>query len=276
MKRTKCLLTALITAALLVSIIPAAYAADPDEDWGKVNHVYYPSTPAETYTHTYDDVSSNAWYYDAVMTLTEGGLLAGYGNGKFGPNDTLTKEQVSIIYTRMLGQTPYPNGNKEVASRAYAAIWFTGRALTGQGYHYLTKYETQLAKNCGNLLTELSYDGKFGAMSNGVYDCWRANLAAGRTINYIDSVDELPDADAIHAWIDANWQEMKSILLLTGSYTKEQIVAVCEQSICWAYNLGLVGGVDSKGIFDPCGALTRGQVSQMLFNLGWTYAGVIG
>lgn len=245
------------------------------EDWGKVEHVYVPGTPSASYSNSYTDVPTTMWCYHPVMTLTEGGLLAGYGNGKFGPNDTLTKEQVHIIYTRMLGQTPYPNGNKEVASRAYAAIWFTGRALTGQGYHYLTKYETQLAKDCGNLLTELSYDGKFGAMSSGVYDCWRANLAAGRTIDYIDSVDELPDADEIHAWIDANWQEMKSILLLTGSYTKEQIVAVCEQSICWAYNLGLVGGVDSKGTFAPGSPLTRGQLAQILYNMGWTYEGVM-
>ena len=245
------------------------------EDWGEVEHVYVPGTPSASYSNSYTDVPETFWAYHPIMTLTEGGLLAGYGNGKFGPNDTLTKEQVHIIYTRMLGQTPYPNGNKEVTSRAYAAIWFTGRALTGQGYHYLTKYETQLAKDCGNLLTELSYDGKFGAMSSGVYDCWRANLAAGRTINYIDSVDELPDADAIHAWIDANWQEMRGVLLLTGAYTKEQIVDACEQSICWAYNLGLVGGVDSKGTFAPGSPLTRGQLAQILYNMGWTYEGVM-
>ena len=32
------------------------------------------------------------------MTLTEGGLLAGYGGGKFGPNDSLTRAQTAIIY----------------------------------------------------------------------------------------------------------------------------------------------------------------------------------
>ena len=244
------------------------------EDWGEVEHVYVPGTPSASYSNSYTDVPTTMWCYHPVMTLTEGGLLAGYGNGKFGPNDTLTKEQVHIIYTRMLGQTPYPNGNKEVASRAYAAIWFTGRALTG-GVHVMTNYETQLAKDCGNLIVRISSDGTIGSMQRGVYDCWRANLAAGRTINYIDSVDELPDADAIHTWIDANWQEMKSILLLTGSYTKEQIVAVCEQSICWAYNLGLVGGVDSKGTFAPGSPLTRGQLAQILYNMGWTYEGVM-
>lgn len=244
------------------------------EDWGKVEHVYVPGTPSASYSNSYTDVPTTMWCYHPIMTLTEGGLLAGYGNGKFGPNDTLTKEQVHIIYTRMLGQTPYPNGNKEVASRAYAAIWFTGRALTG-GVHVMTNYETQLAKDCGNLIVRISSDGTIGSMQRGVYDCWRANLAAGRTINYIDSVDELPDADAIHAWIDANWQEMRGVLLLTGAYTKEQIVDACEQSICWAYNLGLVGGVDSKGTFAPGSPLTRGQLAQILYNMGWTYEGVM-
>lgn len=245
------------------------------EEWGEVDNVYVPGTPSASYSNSYTDVPTTYWAYHPIMTLTEGGLLAGYGNGKFGPNDTLTKEQVHIIYTRMLGQTPSPNGNQEVASRAYAAIWFTGRALTGKGNHYLTEYETQLAKECGNLLNGLSYAGSFGSMSRGVYDCWRANLAAGRTIDYIDSVDELPDANEIHAWIDANWQEMKDILLLTGNYSKEEIVETCEDCICYAYNLGLMNGVDSNRTFAPDAPLTRGQLAQILYNMGWTYAGVL-
>lgn len=247
------------------------------EEWGKVEHVYTPGTPSASYSNSYTDVPTTYWAYHPIMTLTEGGLLAGYGNGKFGPNDTLTKEQVSIIYTRMIGNTPYPNGNQEVASRAYAAIWFTGRALTGQGNQYLTKYETQLAMDCGNLLNHVASNGTvaFGSMSRGIYDCWRANLAAGRTIDYIDSVDELPDADEIHAWIDANWQEMKSILLLTGNYSKEEIVETCEDCICYAYNLGLMNGVDSNRTFAPNAPLTRAQLAQILYNMGWTYEGVM-
>lgn len=247
------------------------------EEWGKVEHVYTPGTPSASYSNSYTDVPTTYWAYHPIMTLTEGGLLAGYGNGKFGPNDTLTKEQVSIIYTRMIGNTPYPNGNQEVASRAYAAIWFTGRALTGQGNQYLTKYETQLAMDCGNLLNHVASNGTvaFGSMSRGIYDCWRANLAAGRTIDYIDSVDELPDANEIHAWINANWQEMKSILLLTGNYSKEEIVETCEDCICYAYNLGLMNGVDSNRTFAPGSPLTRAQLAQILYNMGWTYEGVM-
>lgn len=286
MKRTKRLLTALITAALLVSIIPAAYAADPDEEWGKVNHVYHPNTPAETYTHTYDDVSSNAWYYDAVMTLTEGGMLAGYGNGKFGPNDSLTRGQVTIIRTRLIGnELPkdylnWGNGYKPyadtaTASRAFAAIALMDMINNSGGTKPLTEYETALVKDAGyGLYYSISSSGRFASMWGAVYDNWRAGLDAGKNINYRGSIDDFPDANEIHNWINENWELMRNVLYLSG-YTKDEVITECENLLLCAYNLGMVSGVDSKGTFDPYGALTRGQVSQMLWNMGWTYAGVI-
>ena len=283
MKRTKRLLTALITAALLVSIIPAAYAADPDEEWGTVNHVYHPSTPAETYTHTYDDVNSNAWYYDAVMTLTEGGLLAGYGNGKFGPNDALTRAQVNIIRFRLYGQNVpdsdwgfeyKPLQDTNTASRAFAAITFMWQIDRKGGTKALTEYETALVKDAGTgLCYSISSNGKLtlGSMWGAIYDNWRAALAAGKNIEYRDSIDDFPDAAAIHQWIDENYELMAAALSMSG--TKEELVARCEQLLLYSYNLGMIGGVDDKGTFAPDAPLTRAQVSQMLFNLGWTYAG---
>lgn len=286
MRKTKRLLIALMAAALLVSIIPAAYAADPDEEWGTVNHVYHPSTPAETYTHTYDDVSSNAWYYDAVMTLTEGGMLAGYGNGKFGPNDSLTRGQVTIIRTRLIGnELPkdylnWGNGYKPyadtaTASRAFAAIALMDMINNSGGTKPLTEYETALVKDAGyGLYYSISSSGRFASMWGAVYDNWRAGLDAGKNINYRGSIDDFPDANEIHNWINENWELMRNVLYLSG-YTKDEVITECENLLLCAYNLGMVSGVDSKGTFDPYGALTRGQVSQMLWNMGWTYAGVI-
>ena len=283
MRKTKRLLIALMAAALLVSIIPAAYAADPDEEWGTVNHVYHPSTPAETYTHTYDDVNSNAWYYDAVMTLTEGGLLAGYGNGKFGPDDPLTRAQVNIIRFRLYGQNVpdsdwgfdyKPLQDTNTASRAFAAITFMWQIDRKGGTKFLTEYETALAKDAGyGLCYSIASNGKLtlGSMWGAVYDNWRAALAAGKNIEYRDSIDDFPDAAAIHQWIDENYELMAAALSMSG--TKEELVARCEQLLLYSYNLGMIGGVDDKGTFAPDAPLTRAQVSQMLFNLGWTYAG---
>ena len=112
-----------------------------------------------------------------------------------------------------------------------------------------------------------------------VYDNWRASLAAGRSTDYIASVDELPDADKIHQWIEENWKEMSDLLNINNpakyASVHDRTVATCEQAICRAYNLGMVSGYDSAGSFGPYNNLTRAQLSQMLYNMGWIEAGCL-
>lgn len=45
----------------------------------------------------FGDVSKTDWYYDAVSIAYENGILSGYGNGKFGPMNKLTREQAMEI-----------------------------------------------------------------------------------------------------------------------------------------------------------------------------------
>ena len=256
-----------------------------EEDWGNVRKTYHPGQTAKPYSNSYTDVASNAWYYDAVMTLTEGGLLAGYGGGKFGPDDALTRGQVDIIATRLVGN-PIPddylnwgNGYKPyadnaTASRAFAAISLIDLIDRKGGEKLLTEYETSLVKNSSGLCRSISSSGRHASMWTAVYDNWRAGLAAGKQINYRTSIEDFPDSAAIHQWISENWELMGNVLYLQG-YTKDQIIKTCEKLLLCAYNLGMVSGVDDKGTFDPYGNLTRGQVSQMLFNMGWTFTDVV-
>lgn len=259
-----------------------------EEDWGNVRKTYHPGQTAKPYSNSYTDVASNAWYYDAVMTLTEGGLLAGYGGGKFGPDDALTRGQVAIIVTRLVGN-PIPddylnwgNGYKPyadnaTASRAFAAINLMDLIDRKGGETLLTEYETSLIENSGGLYRDIASNGKLtlATMWTAVYDNWRAGLATGKQINYRTSIEDFPDSAAIHQWIDENWELMGDVLYLQG-YTKDEIVEKCENLLLCAYNLGMVSGVDTAGTFAPYNSLTRGQVSQMLFNMGWTFTNVVG
>ena len=252
------------------------------KDWGEVQKVFTPGTPSASYDNYYTDVPSIYWAYHPIMTLTSGDLLAGYGNHLFGPNDTLTKEQLNIILTRMAGgDGSYHNGNKEQASRAYAVIWLADYICKGNS-HSLSEYETSLVNKSGvsgGLVYNLSESGRFGSMWQGVYDNWRASLAAGRSTDYIASVDELPDAGKIHQWIEENWKEMSDLLNINNpakyASVHDRTVATCEQAICRAYNLGMVSGYDSAGSFGPYNNLTRAQLSQMLYNMGWTTSGCL-
>lgn len=256
-----------------------------NEDWGEVEKVFTPGTPSTSYDTYYTDVPSTFWAYHPIMTMTEGGLLAGYGNHLFGPNDTLTKEQLDIIRTR-IHDADYPvsaSGNKAFASRAYAVILLSEDMVTG-GSHTLTTYESSIIRDSGisgGLVYSLAQNDKaaIGSMWQGVYDNWRASLAAGRNTNYISSVDELPDADKIHQWIEENWKEMSDLLNINNpakyASVHDRTVATCEQAICRAYNLGMVSGYDSAGSFGPYNNLTRAQLSQMLYNMGWIEAGCL-
>jgi hypothetical protein len=46
------------------------------------------------------DVAIGDWFYDAVLWASENDIIGGYGNGSFGPNDPLTREQFVVILYR--------------------------------------------------------------------------------------------------------------------------------------------------------------------------------
>lgn len=251
--------------------------------------VFVPGTPSDSYKNSYTDVPATHWAYHPIMTMTDGGLLGGYGNGKFGPDNTLTRAQVAVIHTRLIGHTPRGDGDllgyksykdNAPATRAFAAVWIAGRFNDS---HNITCYNDEtIALNAAggveggmqNSITTMSNGYMFSTTYRNTYDIWYANQLAGRNIKPIKSVDELPDAAEVHKWINENHDLMRKILI-RPSATDEQIIKECEQAICRAYNLGMLGGVDSKGTFDPYGELTRAQICQMLYNVGLTYDGVL-
>ena len=253
------------------------------EDWGEVEKVFTSGVKSDTYGNAYTDVPSDMWCYDAIMVLTEGGLLNGYGGGKFGPNDTLTRAQLAFVRTRLVGNEVKGSGDllgyksyedNTTADRAFAAISLTGRLSRIGGTVGLTEYETSLVRDSGGLLSGISSDGRIGGMWGAVYDNWRASLDGGKDPStYISSVDDLPDAAAIHQWIEEHWELMGKVLLIQES--KDVIVKACEDAICRAYNLGMIAGVDGQGTFSPYAPLTRGQLATILWRAGWIDSGCL-
>ena len=56
--------------------------------------------PAVSGTQVYDDVALDKWYTDGVEWADANGVVNGYGNGKFGPNDPITREQMAAVLYR--------------------------------------------------------------------------------------------------------------------------------------------------------------------------------
>jgi len=54
----------------------------------------------------FDDVFADAYYADAVRWTYAEKIVNGYGGGKFGPNDAITREQLAVIlmnYAKLKG-----------------------------------------------------------------------------------------------------------------------------------------------------------------------------
>ena len=49
----------------------------------------------------FPDVSEGTWYTNAVKWANANNIVTGYSNGKFGPDDAVTKEQLAVILHRM-------------------------------------------------------------------------------------------------------------------------------------------------------------------------------
>ena len=86
--------------------------------------------PAGYRSSDFNDVESGRWYTGAVAWAAEKEIVKGYGNGKFGPNDSVTREQLAAIlyrYTRYKGwSTAAASGNldgfKDAASVSSYAV----------------------------------------------------------------------------------------------------------------------------------------------------------
>ena len=46
---------------------------------------------------TFADVPSTAWYYNAVSVARQLGIVSGYGDGNFGPNDLITRQDMALM-----------------------------------------------------------------------------------------------------------------------------------------------------------------------------------
>ena len=62
--------------------------------------------PNVTSDKSYSDVNAGDWFYKAVQWATKNDIVSGYNDGKFRPNDPITREQVARVlmgYAKFLG-----------------------------------------------------------------------------------------------------------------------------------------------------------------------------
>lgn len=61
----------------------------------------------------FKDVPQSQWSYGAIAALANAGVINGYGDGRFGPNDSITRAQMASILVKAFELPPYPYSSSE-------------------------------------------------------------------------------------------------------------------------------------------------------------------
>ena len=74
--------------------------------------------PAVSGNYSYTDGSPGQWYSEAVTWASGQGIVQGYGNGLFGTEDPVTKEQMEVMLGRYMGKDAAWTGDPDLAEPA--------------------------------------------------------------------------------------------------------------------------------------------------------------
>lgn len=80
-------------------------------------------SPGVEATETFTDVSPDAWYAKAIAWAVAEGVADGYGEGLFGPNDAITREQLAAMLWRYAARPESEGGLSAFADGAETSAW---------------------------------------------------------------------------------------------------------------------------------------------------------
>jgi len=102
----------------------------------------FEDNPDHAFTGSFDDVHPDSWYANAIHWMVDNGIGGGYGNGSFGADDNITREQLAAFLYRYTGAMGYGTSGSanlsgftdagSVSSYATEAMqWAVGNGLIG-------------------------------------------------------------------------------------------------------------------------------------------------
>ena len=133
-------------------------------------------SPAVSAPLSFSDTSAGAWYADAAAWSAEADVLVGYGNGLFGPDDPVTREQMAAVLWRFEG-SPAVQSSQAFIDEADISSWAAGAV--------------DWARTSG--IVRGKADGRFDPQGQATRSEAAAMLCSYLTSN---SQQDTPDADA--------------------------------------------------------------------------------
>lgn len=223
-----------------------------------IGNVCFAKQKSDKFTYTveskFNDVKTSDWFFEAVSKCEDLGIVSGYGNGKFGPNDPVTMEQVCLMSLRCLvawypadsrgiviyhgmGEDEGLNLDNAVLTAKFDEL--VPGAVSGEENPRM-KYGTDFKKPA---YREEALSCLYRTYKKGEYKEWidKMNIMRGTENKYVDNPN-IPD-----------YQDISDVF---------------KNDISEAYKIGIAQGYDETGAFKPQNEITRAEFCQMLFNSG--------
>ena len=178
----------------------------------------------------YSDVTEESWYWNAVRRATLAGLMHGYDDGTFGPDDGLLREQAATVMWNLMGE-----GNVSLPAAEHDDV--------GQGEWYSPYVNWAVDEGVME-----GYDGgEFGVGDALTREQFAAVIAkaVGADVGAADRsvLEVFPDAGGVSGW--------------------------ARETMAWAVENGLVSGVETEDgtrELQATRTLARAEMATMMMN----------
>lgn len=212
-----------------------------DNHWGM--YVTAPEEPG-TYTvsaevvcddlcaaNAFSDIDSGQWYHEAVDWAFANKVMNGYGDGTFGPNDPLCREQAAAVLYNYLGEgdTSAPAAPLSDVDRA---AWYAPSLNWAFENGIMNGYDGSDRFGVGDALTREQFCAVIASAVG-------ANTA-GADLSVLDA---FPDAAEVSSW--------------------------ARPSVAWAVEQGLLNGEEQSGgtrVLSATRDITRAEMAAMMLN----------
>ena len=174
----------------------------------------------------FGDAFANAWYHNGVHYCIDNGLMCGYGNGMFGPNDKISRAQIVTILWRIAGS---PTVNYSMN--------FTD-ILEGSWYGEAVRWATSVGVASGY------GEGKFGPDDSITREQFAAMLYRFAKLQGKDT--SMGDNNTLNGFTDVG-----------------EISGYAKTAMQWANGLEIISGTDNSTLM-PKGNATRAQAACMI------------
>ena len=81
------------------------------------------SNPTTSQKLEFKDVKADTWYTNAVQWAADQNIVSGYKNGKFGPNDNITREQLAVMLYRYAGSPAHSQNELHFADANHVSAY---------------------------------------------------------------------------------------------------------------------------------------------------------